>query len=48
MCATCGCMGNVKKTMKKASSKKATPAKRAQQAAIAISKKSSMNRKKGM
>jgi hypothetical protein len=48
MCATCGCMGNMKKTMKKAVSKKAAPAKKAQQAAIAISKKSSMNRKKGM
>ena len=48
MCATCGCMGNVKKTMKKAVAKKTAPAKKAQQAAIAISKKSSMNRKKGM
>jgi hypothetical protein len=41
-------MGNIKKTVKKASSKKATPAKKAQQAAIAISKKASMGRKKGM
>jgi hypothetical protein len=37
-------MGN----MKKNKAKKTKPAKRAQQAAIAISKKSSMNRKKGM
>jgi len=40
-------MGNMKKAMKKAPAKKA-PAKKAQQAAIAISKKSMMNRKKGM
>jgi hypothetical protein len=41
-------MGNMKKTMKKVASKKTTPNKKARQAAIAISKKSSMNRKKGM
>jgi len=48
MCMTCGCMGNMKKTMKKATPKKATPKKLAQQAAVAISKKASKPKKKGM
>ena len=48
MCATCGCMGNLKKPMKKAVAKKTAPAKKAQQTAIAVSKKASMPRKKGM
>jgi len=46
MCATCGCMGNMKKAMgKKAAVKKAAPVYKKSAPAY---KKTSMNRKKGM
>lgn len=45
MCATCGCMGNMKKAMKKAVAKKAAPVYKKSAPAY---KKPSMNRKKGM
>jgi hypothetical protein len=46
MCATCGCMGNMKKApAKKAAVKKAAPAYKKSAPAY---KKPSMNRKKGM